>query len=134
MSNAGLLAPLDLLLRGGVCGLLLIAALLARDYSRAMAARLGTLFALGRRPTPSAPRRVCTRSWGGGRLPFWRWRPATTLCSGFSLRRCSTTVSAPGRGIRRYGEAFSLYKFGQVCEKGFLALCIAQPRTPCWSK
>jgi AraC-like DNA-binding protein len=48
MTEDALLSALDLLLRGGGCVLLLlIAALLARDYRRALAARLGALFALG---------------------------------------------------------------------------------------
>jgi hypothetical protein len=47
MSSEGLLALVDLLLCGGGCVLLLIAALLARDYSNSMAARLGALFTLG---------------------------------------------------------------------------------------
>jgi hypothetical protein len=48
MSGETLLASTDLLLRRGVFALLLlIAALLARDYSRVIGARLGALFALG---------------------------------------------------------------------------------------
>jgi hypothetical protein len=98
MSGETLLASTDLLLRGGVCALLLIAALLARDYSRVIGARLGALFALGTAAYAGAPRRVYTLSWGGGRLPFWRWRPATRYVlafrSGAALRRFSLSVMA----------------------------------------
>src|SRR6516225_6677109 len=48
MSNGSLLPAVDLLLRGGVCVLmLLLAMLLVRDHARIVAARLGALFALG---------------------------------------------------------------------------------------
>src|SRR5512144_3201090 len=48
MPSEGFLSFTDLLLRGGVClVLLLLAALLVRDYGRLIAARLGAFFALG---------------------------------------------------------------------------------------
>ena len=67
MPNDALLSSLDLLLRGGVCALLLlVAALLARDCGRVIAARLGALFALG-----AAAYAVCSAPGLHSHLGWW---------------------------------------------------------------
>ena len=64
MHNIELLLSLDWVLRGGICGLvLLLAAMLLRDHGRLVPARLGALFAVG-----TAAYAICSASAAHGPL------------------------------------------------------------------
>lgn len=80
MAEASLLATADLLLRGGVCVLLLmLAGLLARDHGRVLAGRLGAIFALG-----VAAFAICTAHGVDGRLGLWS-APIMALTAGNNM-------------------------------------------------
>lgn len=74
------LASIDLLLRGGAFVLLvLVAALLLRDYGRVLAARIGALFAIG-----SAAYAICSAS-GFHELVGWWAAPVLAAATGNNL-------------------------------------------------
>ena len=80
MANGALLASLDLLLRGGVCMLLLLVALLLlRDYRGQGAARLGACFALG-----VAAYAICSAAGFHARLGWWAI-PIMALAAGNNM-------------------------------------------------
>ena len=80
MTSFSIVAAFDLLARGGVCVLLLlVAALLLRDYRSVVAARLGALFAFG-----SAAYALCSAS--GLHATFGPWAmPVLAISSGNNL-------------------------------------------------
>ena len=77
MHNIELLLSLDWVLRGGICGLvLLLAAMLLRDHGRLVPARLGALFAVG-----TAAYAICSASAAHGPLGGWAF-PLLALSAG----------------------------------------------------
>jgi AraC-like DNA-binding protein len=80
MVDATLIPTADLLLRGGVCLLLLmLAGLMARDHGRVVAGRLGAAFCLG-----VAAYAVCSAAGLHARLGLWS-APILALASGNNL-------------------------------------------------
>ena len=80
MTGDGLISSADLLLRGGVCMLLLLlAGMLARDHGRAPAGRLGAAFALG-----TAAYAICSAAGFHDRAGLWA-APIMALAAGNNL-------------------------------------------------